>query len=179
VLEREPEAHLVLAGSLEDRSYVRRVRRLHADLLRSGSVHLIPPVPHVGTVLSAADVYVSDSFFEGWSLAASEALWTGLPLVLADCGSARQLVGEGRRGRVVPNPLTDPLEVTWEGLQALPARPPALNEEELVEALLDVLAARAEWAARRDETIAYARAELAPTRVGRAYAELLSQAVNP
>ena len=109
VLEHEPAARLLLAGSLSDSAYVRKVRRAHRALLRGGAVQLLPPVPHVGAILSAADVYVSNSFFEGWSLAASEAAWNGLPLVLSDCGSARQLVGDrGERGVIVPNPLGDP-----------------------------------------------------------------------
>lgn len=180
VLRREPAAHLVLAGALGDKAYVRRVRRIHRSLLRSGSVHLLPPVPHVGTVLSAADAYVSDSYFEGWSLAASEAAWNGLPLVLSDCGSARQLVGaHGERGHSVPNPLGEPLDVTWERLEALPAHPEAANRTALVEALLDVLGSRDEWAARRQEIVGRARVELAPERVGRAYAELFTRAVTP
>ena len=106
-------------------------------------------------------------------LAASEAAWNGLPLVLSDCGSADRLVGdEGARGRVVPNPLGDPLDVTWERLRALPSEAHAVNEDALVEALLDVLAARDTWAERGDEIRAHARSELHPHRVGAAYAEL-------
>jgi glycosyltransferase involved in cell wall biosynthesis len=178
VLEREPTAHLILAGSQNDRAYMRKVRRAHGALLRSGAVSLLPPVVHVGTILSAADAYVSDSFFEGWSIAASEAAWNGLPLVLSDCGSARELVGErGERGRVVPNPLGDPLDVTWERLQAHPAAPVAGNEQALAGALLDVIAERADWISRREDILHHARTEVAPDRVSGAYAELFKRAL--
>jgi len=141
-------------------------------------VSLLPPVVHVGTILSAADAYVSDSFFEGWSIAASEAAWNGLPLVLSDCGSARELVGErGERGRVVPNPLGDPLDVTWERLQAHPAAPVAGNEQALAGALLDVIAERADWISRREDILHHARTEVAPDRVSGAYAELFKRAL--
>jgi glycosyltransferase involved in cell wall biosynthesis len=180
VLEREPAAHLVLAGSQNDRAYVRAVRRKHGALLRSGSVRLSPPVPYVGTVLSAADAYVSNSFFEGWSIAASEAAWTGLPLVLSDCGSARELVGDGgERGWVVPNPLGDPLEVTWERLEARTPAALKANEDALAQALLDTLAARRDWAARRQEILRRTRATVAPDEVSGAYARLLGSAVTP
>src|SRR5688572_32156072 len=43
--------------------------------------------------LPISDAYVSNSFFEGWSVAASEALWLGLPLVLSECGGSRELIG--------------------------------------------------------------------------------------
>jgi len=180
VLEQEPSACLILAGALNDRSYVRKVRRTHGALLRSGAVRLAPPVSHVGTVLSAADAYVSNSFFEGWSIAASEAVWNGLPLVLSDCGSARQLVGDqGERGRVVPNPLGDPLDVTMDRLEEPQRALMEANEQALAGALVEVLAAREAWFGRRDEIARYARAEVSPERVGRAYAELFSHTVSP
>jgi len=180
VLAQEPTTRLILAGSLSDRAYLRRVRKTHRALFRGEAVRLLPPVPHAGMILSAADVYVSNSFFEGWSLAASEAAWNGLPLVLSDCGSARQLVGErGERGRVVPNPLGDPLDVTWERLKALPHQCPGSNGPALAEALLDVLASRAGWADRREEILAAARADLCPTRVSGAYADLFRSALAP
>ncbi len=180
VLEREPAARLVLAGSLSDRSYSRQVHRAHSRLLARGAVRILPPVPHVGVVLSAADVYVSDSYFEGWSLAASEAAWHGLPLVLSECGSARDLVGErGERGRVVPNALGDPLEVTWERLQRPSAHEPQANRDAFVEAALGVLAARDDWSARRGDLAGHAREMLSPQHVIRAYAELFRGAVTP
>jgi glycosyltransferase involved in cell wall biosynthesis len=179
VLEREPSAHLLLAGSLNDSAYVRRVRRAHGALLRSSAVRLLPPVPHVGAILSAADVYVSNSFFEGWSLAASEAAWNGLPLVLSDCGSARQLVGEqGERGIIVPNPLGDPLEVTWERLKAPSPATLAANQAALSEALIDLLATRPGWAAPRDDIVRHARSELGPGRVSSSYARLFEGALT-
>jgi glycosyltransferase involved in cell wall biosynthesis len=179
VLGREPRARLVMAGSMSDRAYVRRVRSRHAALFRSGAVRMLPPQFHVGALLSAADVYVSNSFFEGWSVAASEAAWNGLPLVLSDCGSARELVGpRDERGRVVPNPLGDPLEVTWERLRAPPAGSLATNEQALADAVLEILAARVEWSRRRDDTHAHARRELGPGPMARAYADLFRAAVT-
>ena len=179
VLEPVPTARLILAGSLSDRAYVRRVRWEHRALLRRGAVSLLPPVPHVGAVLSAADAYVSNSFFEGWSVAASEAAWNGLPLILSECGSAGELVGEGgERGRVVPNPLGDPLDVTWERLQARRPAPVAANEQALAAALMDVLSARQEWSARRGSICRHARAELGPDPLSRAYAELFGRSLK-
>ncbi|MDH3207941.1 MAG: glycosyltransferase [Gemmatimonadota bacterium] len=180
VLEQEPSACLILAGSMSDRSYVRKVRGRHGALLRRGAVRLVPPVSHVGTVLSAADAYVSNSFFEGWSIAASEAAWNGLPLVLSDCGSARQLVGDqDQRGRVVPNPLGDPLDVTMERLEEPRSDVLEANEKALAGALVEVLAAREVWFGRREAIVRYARAEVSPERVGGAYAGLFSSAVSP
>ena len=179
VVECAPDASLVLAGPRHDRRYLRSVVRAHRPLVRNGSVRVLPPVPHVGTLLSAADAFVSNSFYEGWSVAASEAAWGGLPLVLSDCGGSRELIGEGdARGRLVPNPLGDPLEVTSEAMRN--ARPEAQepNREALTAAMLDVIAGREAWAARRDEIRAHARRQLAPDRMADAYAVLLRGAAG-
>jgi len=172
LLTKEPGARLVLAGSFSDRAYVRKVRRAHRDVIRSGSVIMLPPVSHVGTVLSAADAYVSNSFFEGWNLAASEAAWNGLPLVLSECGSARSLVGDDEaRGRMVCGPLGDPMEVTWDRLKAPSAATLASNEEALAGAMADVVREREEWAGKREMIEEWARRELSPERVARSYVE--------
>jgi glycosyltransferase involved in cell wall biosynthesis len=49
----------------------------------------------------------------------------------------------------------------------------AANHAALVEAMLDVIAARPAWAERRGEIRAYARRELAPERMAGAYARVL------
>ena len=75
---------------------------------------LCGPCPDVSTVLAAADAFVLNSFFEGWSLASMEAIFTGLPVVLSEVGGAREQVGEnGERGIVVENPLGDPGVTDW------------------------------------------------------------------
>ena len=179
VVATVPEARLVLAGPTHDRRYVRSLERTYRHLVRGGSLRILPPVPHVGTLLSAADAFVSNSFYEGWSVAASEAAWVGLPLVLSDCGGSRELVGHGgERGHVVPNPLGDPLAVTAEAVARRDPDALAANHAALVEAMLDVIAARSAWAERRGEIRAYARRELAPERMAGAYARVLRRVVG-
>jgi glycosyltransferase involved in cell wall biosynthesis len=179
VAEREPRAILLLAGGEGEPSYRRDVRRARRRLRARDSVRLLPHQPHVGALLSAADAYVSNSFFEGWSVAASEALWHGLPLVLSDCGGSRELVGpDGARGLVVPNPLGDPLEAEWARIRSPRADALAANREALTLAMLDIVGSLERWAARRAELCAYARRELSAERFGGAYARLLREAAR-
>ncbi len=177
VVEREPRATLVLAGGEGERWYERQVRRAQRSLSNPQSVRMLPHQPHVGALLSAADVYVSNSFFEGWSVAASEALWLGLPLVLSECGGSRELVGPaGERGRLVPNPLGNPLEVEWSRIRSPSADALAANRAALVEAMTEVIGSLDQWASRREERSAHARNALSPERFSRSYAELLRAA---
>ena len=173
-LTSQAAARLLLAGPVQDRAYLRSVARRHARLVRNGSVRFLPPVTHVGTLLSAADAFVSNSFYEGWSVAASEALWAGLPLLLSECGGSRELVGEGdRRGIVVPNPLGDPLAASAEAIRVPPPEALERNRRALTEAMLAVLGAGDAWAQRSDEIRAHAREALPPPRMAAAYARLL------
>ena len=166
-----PQARLVLAGPKPERSYFREVRGIAPALFAGGSIQTPGPVRHVGSLLSAADAFVSDSFFEGWSVAASEAAWVGLPLVLSECGGARELVGtEGERGRMVCNPVGDPMAICPEVIRRPPPDAAAVNERALASALIDVLQERDAWRDRAGEIRTHARASLGPSGMASAYA---------
>lgn len=172
-------ARLLLVGPEDRDGSLPALRRSHGALFRSGAVLHRPSVEAVGAVLSAADAYVSNSFYEGWSVAASEALWVGLPVVLSDCGGAAELVGaDGARGVLVPNAVGDPLEVSPALLESPPPGPAADNVAALTRALLGVVDSRASWAGRAGEIRACARSALAPQRMASAYAEVLREAAG-
>jgi glycosyltransferase involved in cell wall biosynthesis len=175
-----PSARLVLAGPTDGGDILPRLRRDHRSLFRAGAVHHVGRVEAVGALLSAADAFVSDSLYEGWSVAASEGLWVGIPAVLSDCGSAAELVGrDGERGRLVPNPVGDPLAVG----PGTMARPPEEAAEEnrlaLAAAIVDIARSRTEWADRAPEIRAFARARLAPDRLASEYARILGAVAGP
>ncbi|MDZ7780892.1 MAG: glycosyltransferase [Gemmatimonadota bacterium] len=174
-----PRARLILAGPRAERPYFREVRGAAPRLFRDGTIRALPPVPHVGAFLSAADAYVSDSFFEGWSVAASEAAWVGLPLVLSDCGGSRELVGGiEARGRLVPNPLGDALSANPATVRAPPAEAVGRNERALADALADVAAHRDSWQERAPDIREHARRSLSPGGMSRAYASVYRSLVE-
>ena len=137
-------AHLVIAGRNDDDRYYRHVRRLHESLASRDRIHLRDHLPEPRLLLAAADSFVLDSFFEGWSLASMEALFAGVPVVSSDVGGAREQVGDDtRRGYVVRNPLGDPLAASWEAIG--PARyADQVNRGEFVHALATLAAHRAD-----------------------------------
>jgi colanic acid/amylovoran biosynthesis glycosyltransferase len=78
------------------------------DLGLGSSVRLLgrlAPI-QVRDELRRSDIFVLPSLSEGLSNAAVEAMGCGLPIVLTDCGGAREAVADGREGFVVP--LWDP-----------------------------------------------------------------------
>ena len=130
VARHRPEAHLVIAGWADQPRYYRRTLQLRDSLPCRDRIHLRDHVPAPAELLAAADGFVLDSFFEGWSLASMEALFAGLPVVLSEVGGAReQIGGDTARGYLVANPLGDPLRVNWEAVGMARYRPQANRDE--------------------------------------------------
>jgi glycosyltransferase involved in cell wall biosynthesis len=176
VVRAYPEAHLLVAGVIWDQSYFEQVRRLRDGLSCAGHIRLCGACPDVSAVLAAADAFVLDSFYEGSSLAAMEALVAGLPVVISDAGAAREQVGEnGCRGFVVGNPLGDPEAVDWPSI-ARARFHPQVNRAALVEAMCKVVAARDRWRNVRDELSAESVDRFSAEVCVRRHAEVLTRA---
>lgn len=110
--DHDDDVRLVVAGEPSDRLEHLRAEAIRRADRRGDHVHLLGG-SHAATLLTAADVFVLDSFFEGWPLAATEALAAGLPLVLSDAGGAAELVARAAEGSaVVANPTGPAAEVT-------------------------------------------------------------------
>jgi glycosyltransferase involved in cell wall biosynthesis len=151
VSRRHADAHLVITGRVDDDGYFRHVKRLRDSLPGRDRIHLRDHFAQPGSLLAAADGFVLDSFFEGWSLASMEALFAGLPVVLSEVGGAREQVeGDAWRGFVVDNPLGDPLDVSWAKIG--PARfARQLNRQQVVDAMSRLIVDRQDYAERRAE----------------------------
>jgi glycosyltransferase involved in cell wall biosynthesis len=154
VAARHPEAHLLIAGRAEDPLYCSQVRKLRDGLASRERIHLRDHASDPGLVLSAADGFVLDSFFEGWALASMEALHAGLPAVSSDVGGAREQIGEhGELGYVVDNPAGSPLDMTWKSMRSVCYERQA-NRDQFVDAMSALVVDRADWTARREQIAA-------------------------
>jgi glycosyltransferase involved in cell wall biosynthesis len=122
-------------------------------------------------------VFVSNSFYEGWSVAASEAAWTGLPVVLSETGGAAELVGpDSARGVLVTNPCGDALEIDKDLIACPPETAASENESALAAALVGMVRDRVHWEEKRVEIRNHARGTMAPIAIGRRYLEALGEA---
>jgi glycosyltransferase involved in cell wall biosynthesis len=104
VLETHPHARLLIVGPASDRAYETRLRRLIARLGLDSSVILTGQRDDIARFYWMADAFVLPSYWEGWSLALTEAVYAGLPIVATDVGGARELLAEGP-GRLVKPPF--------------------------------------------------------------------------
>lgn len=170
---RQPKAHLLVAGRPDDRLYCKQVRRLRDGLAARDRVHLRDHATDPAMVLSAADGFVLDSFFEGWALASMEALHAGVPVVASDVGGAREQLGEaGSRGYLIDNPLGDPLSVSWRTMRSA-CFAQQVNRDELVSAMSALVQNRERWRACRDDLAAESAERFHPARCIGEHAALL------
>ena len=130
-----PNAHLLVCGRVDEPVYTKHVISLQSRSPFRTQIHLRDNVQRIDVVLGAADAFVLDSFFEGWALASMEALCAGVPVVLSDVGGAReQLEGDLPGGTLIPNPLGEPVGLTWDMMrQARFGR--QVNRGDLVDAM--------------------------------------------
>lgn len=102
--ERYPDLHFLIIGEgpmrLEIENFIRNNKLV-------GKVHLPGARPEVATPLSAIDVFLLTSEFEGTPNVVLEAQWLGLPVVVTDGGGARESFECYVTGLLVASPAAD------------------------------------------------------------------------
>jgi glycosyltransferase involved in cell wall biosynthesis len=152
VAQKQPKVRLLCAGNLASPNYYEQVTGLHKELASRKRIQLCEYREDVGRLLSAGDAFVLNSFSEGWSIAATEALMAGLPLIHSECGSAYELVGaQGERGIIVPNPATEPINMSREIISWAYQNKYQRNTSELIAAMQRLVDEREIWQGRREE----------------------------
>ncbi len=137
---RREHVHIVIAGDTHS-GLMPELREQLAALGLSNRVHFIGFVKDSARFLGQIDLFVLSSLSEGFSIATVEAMATGLPVVVTQCGGPEEIVTDGINGIVVPT--RDP--------QALSAAIDRLIDDE---ALRDQLGREAAECARRRFDIA-------------------------
>jgi O-antigen biosynthesis protein len=97
-----PGAKAVLVGGALDPAYEREVRREIEAAGLASNVIIAGHRDDVASFYHAADAFVLPSYWEGWSLALTEAVCAGLPVVASDVGGIPDVVTDGETGILVP-----------------------------------------------------------------------------
>ena len=132
-----PRAHLVFLGQPMDAEYARTLEQRTHGLGLASRVHWAGQRPDVSTIHAAAGALVIPSFFEGWSLAITEAVLAGLPVIATDVGGASEQL-EGTDGILLPAAAPDPTAIDAERLLPLLQAPCAPLRARLAAALQEV-----------------------------------------
>jgi glycosyltransferase involved in cell wall biosynthesis len=103
VVKRLPEARLVIAGSVTDAAYHRRLQQLIIRHELSEHVELAPdpPRPELIALLTRARIFALHSEEESQGIALCEALAAGLPVIATKTGGIPYVVGDCKEGILV------------------------------------------------------------------------------
>jgi glycosyltransferase involved in cell wall biosynthesis len=93
---------LLLAGSLEDDRWVKKVKEKVDVLNLNKNVVFLGPVINISELLSKANVGVLSSVSEGLPVSLLEYGLAGLPVVCTDVGQCKEVLGNGEFGWIVP-----------------------------------------------------------------------------
>jgi glycosyltransferase involved in cell wall biosynthesis len=105
LLASRPDLHyLVVGGAGPEGDDSLELRSRVAELGLQAQVHFLGPMEpqSLSLPLSAANVFVLASRYEGWANVLLEAMACGLPVVATDVGGNAQVVSQPTLGRIVP-----------------------------------------------------------------------------
>jgi len=114
-----PRIKLLLVGAEADSAYAAATRQFIREAGLSDTVYLSGHSDVVDAYYRIADMFLLSSLTEGWSLAKTEAMLHGLPLVLTDVGGAAEVITGSDIGILVPPAYDDPLTVNASNLMQL------------------------------------------------------------
>lgn len=132
-LRREyPTARLRIVGAISDQYYYKRMTDVIRELRLADSVEMTGPLDRaqVSRALADANLFALPSLFEGFGLAALEARYFGLPLVLSNTGHSSRLVRREVDGMIAD--VASPFEsLSQETVDELSYDPPEKSVESL------------------------------------------------
>ena len=139
VIDSVPDALLAVAGDGPERE---ALAALAAQLGVSERVRWLGLLPHpdVFRFLRAVDAFAMPSRYEGFGLAAVEAMAAGLPVVASKVDGLEEVVDHGCTGFLVPTEESEPLSRAIVNLLSDPARarPMGLAGRKRVESLFSM-----------------------------------------
>jgi glycosyltransferase involved in cell wall biosynthesis len=169
------EAHLVIAGRVDEPAYAQLTQELRDSLPAHAQIHLREHCRSPGILLTAADGFIMNSFYEGGQLTPMEALHYGVPVVLSNTGAAPEQIGDGWGGYLVGNPAGDPRANPDTVRPYLYGDQP--NSAELVTAMSQLVDEQEHWRARRQTIAEHARVRFSSDVCLAKHAQVLRDAI--
>ena len=133
---------------------------------------------NIQSIYQAADAFVMNSYYEGWSIAATEALYYGLPIIHSECGSARELIKNGRYGIMISNPLSEIEYLSSEEVLHYMACDIYNNLDELVKSMMFILNSRKHWKDIRETISNETRKEFSKEKMFENYANIFGETIK-
>jgi len=103
VLQTIPDVKLMIVGNIDDKNYLKRLKRLISKLECEKNVEFVGPIPYNRIVhyYNCAKIFVMTSVGEGFSNATFEAMACEKPVIVTRAGTRTELVKDGVNGFLV------------------------------------------------------------------------------
>ncbi|WP_459815605.1 glycosyltransferase [Geotalea toluenoxydans] len=176
----KPNARLLLVGNVLDLEYHAFVMERIRDEGLAACLRIIDFVPRqeLARLLGMADCFLLPSLQEGWSNAIMEAMYFGLPLILSDTGSARDLIKENDIGIIVPNPYPSINTLNSQRIKMIAYDKRPANLESMVKAMMEMIENPEQWRRKcsntRNKIIGDLNVEQMAHRYGQLFSKVLS-----
>ena len=157
LIPRHPQLRLLFVGPVLDHTYHSYLRRYVSECALTAHVRFVPHSTNIFDFYRLADIFALTSLTEGWSLAMTEAMLAGLPLLLTDVGGSGDALAASRSGILLPPAYSDPLAVDALALQRLALLSKPDNLADIVSGLETLLHALPVWRAQAQTAAAAVR----------------------
>lgn len=147
----DQQSYLIIVGNALSEFYDAEISKYTETISCREHVIKLPYHKEIGDLYQAADAFVMPSYYEGWSIAATEALYSGLPLIHSYCGSAKELLDGEKNGIMISNPAGEISKLGAEELMSMMNGVNPSNVQELVSAMTKISADREMWKQKRGE----------------------------
>ncbi|MGA2465981.1 MAG: glycosyltransferase, partial [Thermodesulfobacteriota bacterium] len=147
LIRNYPDMKLIFIGNTEARElYDDIYNRIKNEGLER-NVRLMDFVDrkYLKDIYQIADCLILPSIQEGWSIAAMEAMYFNLPIIMTDIGSARDIIEDNDIGIIVDNPYKDILLLSFNDILELSKMKSAKNLSELKKAMLTIYKNKELW----------------------------------
>ncbi|MCD6269483.1 MAG: glycosyltransferase family 4 protein, partial [Deltaproteobacteria bacterium] len=142
-----PQIKLLCVGNIFNGGYYQEIKNLLTEMGLQETVLLQDFSEDIWNYYRIADCFILPSFYEGWSLAMTEAMYYSLPLILSDVGASRDVIENEDIGLVVANPFGSILDLEQEKLYKLVAQDNFQNADNFTVAILRMYKERQHWQA--------------------------------
>lgn len=173
-----PNSYLIIVGNILSEFYDNAVMQFINEQECKNNILKLGYYHDIASLYNAADVFVMPSYFEGWSVAATEALYCGLPIIHSRCGSALELYKDGKNGILISNPAGDITNVDSMSLSSMMGNRLPENTEELVEAMCQITTNLEEWDKNRQLITCNALLEFSKEKMIKKYIECFEKVIS-
>jgi glycosyltransferase involved in cell wall biosynthesis len=138
---------VICVGHAFDRDYYNIIRERVRSYNLENNIIFTEFIPEADLIslYKESNAFLLPSLFEGWSISVMEAMFFGLPLILTDVGSSRDIIIDNDIGLIIPNSYGDIVNLNYSNFERLFSEEIPKNKDDLKKAMIEFFENRKKW----------------------------------